>query len=143
MRFPPPTTPISSRAVSKEARRDNKVENDLDLYVDKFKHVDMRSEYARRIPQNWKNISKMFTALGDEHRQRILLLFEPGERLNVSQIAETSTLTRSTVSHHLKILRESGILSSRKEGKEVFYWIEKTQLREGLQAVLSYLEKDV
>ena len=52
-------------------------------------------------------MSKVFTALGDEHRQRILLLFEPGDRFNVGQIAEVSTLTRSTVSHHLKVLRLS------------------------------------
>ena len=38
--------------------------------------------------------------------ERILLMFEPGERLNVGQIAEVSTLARSTVSHHLKILHE-------------------------------------
>jgi ArsR family transcriptional regulator len=107
-----------------------------------FKHIDMRSEYARRIPKSWKNISKVFAAMGDEHRQRILLLFEPGERLNVSQIAETSTLTRTTVSHHLKILRESGILDSTKEGKEVFYWIEKAYLRDALTAVLTYLEDE-
>ena len=47
-------------------------------------------------------------ALGEPHRQRILLTFEPGERLNVGQIAEVSTLSRSAVSHHLKILREAG-----------------------------------
>ena len=33
-------------------------------------------------------MSRIFSALGDEHRQRILLLFEPNERLNVSQIAD-------------------------------------------------------
>jgi ArsR family transcriptional regulator len=38
-------------------------------------------------------MSRVFTALGDEHRQRILLTFEPGERLNVGQIAEVSTLS--------------------------------------------------
>lgn len=67
----------------------------------------------------------MFTALGDEHRQRILLLLEPGERLNVGQIAEVSILTRSTVSHHLKILRDAGVLRSEKIGKEVWFWIDR------------------
>lgn len=32
-------------------------------------------------------MSKVFAALGDEHRQRIMLLFESGERLNVGQVA--------------------------------------------------------
>lgn len=87
-------------------------------------------------------MSRVFTALGDEHRQRILLTFEPGERLNVGQIAEVSTLSRSAVSHHLKILREAGVLDSRKEGKEVYFWINKDFLHEVLTNVLDYLERN-
>lgn len=87
-------------------------------------------------------MSRVFTALGDEHRQRILLTFEPGERLNVGQIAEVSTLSRSAVSHHLKILREAGVLDSRKEGKEVYFWISKAFLQEVLANVLDYLESN-
>ena len=52
----------------------------------------MNPDYSRAIPDAWKDMSRVFTALGDEHRQRILLTFEPGERLNVGQIAEVSTL---------------------------------------------------
>ena len=80
-----------------------------------------------------------FVALGDEHRQRILLLFEPGDRLTVGQIAEVSTLSRPTVSHHLKILREAGVLQSRKEGKEVYFWIDKEFLVDAMQTVLDYI----
>lgn len=98
----------------------------------------MYPDYSRAIPTAWKHMSKVFTALGDEHRQRILLTFEPGERLNVGQIAEVSTLSRSAVSHHLKILREAGVLESRKEGKEVYFWINKGYLREILTNVLDY-----
>ena len=99
----------------------------------------MNRNYLRAIPREWRTISRAFTALGDEHRQRILLTFEKGERLNVGQIAEVSTLSRSAVSHHLKLLREAGVLASRKEGKEVFYWIDKRFLEESLQAVLDYV----
>ena len=60
----------------------------------------MRKNYLQAIPREWKTISHAFFALGDEHRQRILLTFEPGERLNVGQIVEVSTLSRSAVSHH-------------------------------------------
>lgn len=83
-------------------------------------------------------MSRVFTALGDEHRQRILLTFEPGERLNVGQIADVSTLSRSAVSHHLKILREAGVLSSCKVGKEVYFWINKEFLRTTFENVLEY-----
>ena len=76
----------------------------------------MNKDYSRAIPETWCDIAAVFAALGDEHRQRILLTFEPGERLNVGQIAEVSTLARSTVSHHLKVLREAGVLQAEREG---------------------------
>lgn len=87
-------------------------------------------------------MSKVFTALGDEHRQRILLLFEKKERLNVGQIAEVSTLARSTVSHHLKILREANVLLSEKQGKEIYFWINRGSLDEVLGAVLEYIRSE-
>jgi ArsR family transcriptional regulator len=94
----------------------------------------------KAIPAPWRKIARAFTALGDEHRQRILLLFEPGEELNVWQIVEVSTLARSTVSHHLRILRESGVLQSRKAGKEVYFRIDKQFLAQALGNVLDYLD---
>ena len=104
-----------------------------------FKIIDMKTDYTRTLPDEWKPMSRVFTALGDEHRQRILLLFEKNERLNVGHIAQVSTLSRSTVSHHLKILREADILSSEKVGKEVWYWINCPYLDEVLSNVLAYL----
>ncbi len=100
----------------------------------------MRKNYLRAIPREWRTISRAFTALGDEHRQRILLTFEPGERLNVGQIVEVSTLSRSAVSHHLKILKDAGVLGSEKVGKEVYYWVDKAFLVESLAAVMGYIK---
>ncbi len=101
----------------------------------------MKSDYRRALPEEWKAMSKVFTALGDEHRQRILLLFEPGERLNVGQIAEVSTLARSTVSHHLKMLREANVLQSEKIAKEVWFWINHAYLEEVFGNVLDYVRE--
>jgi DNA-binding transcriptional ArsR family regulator len=94
------------------------------------------------IPPEWQPMARVFTALGDEHRQRILLLFEKGERLNVGQIAAVSTLARSTVSHHLKVLHESGVLGSEKIGKEVWFWIDRHWLEETLANVLAYVRQN-
>jgi DNA-binding transcriptional ArsR family regulator len=102
----------------------------------------MKNDYSQSIPPAWQAMSRIFVALGDEHRQRILLLFEPGERLNVGQIAEVSTLARSTVSHHLKILHESGVLASEKIGKEVWFWINREALETTLGNVLDYLKEN-
>ena len=102
----------------------------------------MNRNYMRAIPKEWRNISKVFTALGDEHRQRILLTFGAGERLNVGQIVEVSTLSRSAVSHHLKILRDAGVLQSRKEGKEIFFWINKAFLIDAMETVAAYIRSN-
>jgi ArsR family transcriptional regulator len=102
----------------------------------------MNKDYMRSIPKAWRNIAKVYTALGDEHRQRILLTFEPGERLNVGQIVAVSTLSRSAVSHHLKILRDAGVLQSQKEGKEVFFWINKDFVVDAMETVVDYIRRN-
>ena len=101
----------------------------------------MKNDYTQTIPAEWAAMSKIFVALGDEHRQRIVLLFERGERLNVGQIAEVSTLARSTVSHHLKILHESGVLASEKVGKEVWFWINREALLDTFGNVIAYVRE--
>jgi DNA-binding transcriptional ArsR family regulator len=87
-------------------------------------------------------MARVFTALGDEHRQRILMLFDRNERLNVGQIAAVSTLARSTVSHHLKILHEADVLRSEKIGKEVWFWINRPWLEETFGNVLGYVREN-
>ena len=101
----------------------------------------MNKNYMRAIPKEWRNIAKVYSALGDEHRQRILLTFEAGERLNIGQIVEVSTLSRTAVSHHLKTLREAGVLQSEKEGKEVYFWINKAFLVEAMETVADYIRR--
>jgi DNA-binding transcriptional ArsR family regulator len=102
----------------------------------------MHKNYSRSIPRQWRDIAKVFVAMGDTHRQRILLTFERGERLNVGQIADVSTLSRSAVSHHLKIMREAGVLGSEKIGKEVWFWIERDALLGALAGVSDYLQSN-
>jgi DNA-binding transcriptional ArsR family regulator len=99
----------------------------------------MNKSYMRAIPKAWRTISKVYAALGDEHRQRILLTFEPGERLNVGQVVGVSTLSRTAVSHHLRVLRDAKVLSSEKQGKEVFFWINKDFLIEAMETVIGHI----
>ena len=100
----------------------------------------MRPSYARAIPRPWRQTAGTFVALGDPHRQRIVLMFEPGERLSVGQIVAASTLSRSAVSHHLKVLRAAGVLRYEKVGKEVWYWPDVDAVRTALSTVLEYLD---
>jgi ArsR family transcriptional regulator, arsenate/arsenite/antimonite-responsive transcriptional repressor len=58
--------------------------------------------------------------LADPTRQKILEMLLEKEK-TVSEIVEAFKLTQPTVSHHLVILSRSGLLTSRKEGKQVYY----------------------
>ena len=65
-------------------------------------------------------------AIGDETRQSILLVLmgtDCQKGLRVGEITEQTHLSRPAVSHHLKILREAGIILMRKEGTKNFYFI--------------------
>ena len=95
------------------------------------------------IPPEWKNISSIFVALGDEQRQRILLAFDKDERLNIMQIVASSKLGRTAVTHHLKILHASGALSSEKIGKEVFFWVNKGHITTEIVNVLNYIKSEI
>lgn len=103
----------------------------------------MKRNYSRALPREWKPLSDVFAALGDEHRQRMLLLFEKGERLNVGQIVEVSPLSRSAVSHHLAVLKRAGVLRSEKVGKEVYFWIDAEYLDKTLRNVLDYMSENL
>ena len=102
----------------------------------------MLSDRLQAIPEEWANTSKLFVALGDEQRQRLLLAFEPGERLNITQLVSTSSLSRTAVNHHLKVLRDAGVLDSEKVGKEVFFWIAKENIVDALERVIGYVKQN-
>jgi len=104
--------------------------------------VTVKRNYMRAIPKEWRALAKVFVALGDEHRQRILLTFEKGERLTVGQIAEVATLSRPAVSHHLKILRDAGVLSAQRAGREVYLRINREVLEQTLSTVLDYVRNE-
>lgn len=101
----------------------------------------MRNRYEQVLPPEWAPMSRVFAALGDEQRQRILLLFDPGERLNIGQIVAASPLSRSAISHHLRVLHDAGVLRSEKVGKEVFFWIDAAYVAEALSGVQTYLRE--
>lgn len=78
-----------------------------------------------RVTEEIKAMATVLVALGAEPRQRILGLFGKGERLNIGQIAAEVPISRSAIVHHLKVLKNAGVLESEKVGKEVFFWVNK------------------
>ena len=62
-------------------------------------------------------------ALADETRQKILEMLRE-EEMCVSDIVKAFDISQPTISHHLGILKQFGLVTSRKEGKQVFYAID-------------------
>jgi DNA-binding transcriptional ArsR family regulator len=59
-------------------------------------------------------------ALADDTRQRILVLLADRE-MCVTEIVGAFKMTQPTISHHLNVLRQNGLLNRRKDGKLVYY----------------------
>lgn len=65
--------------------------------------------------------------MGDPVRVAILRALCGGP-LNVGEIVERSHLSQPAISHHLRILREAGLVTAEKEGTTVFYAIDKDKV---------------
>lgn len=101
----------------------------------------MKTHYlVQGMPPQWSGVALVFTALGDDWRQRILLAFEPGERLSIKEIADSLPLSRTAVVHHLAVLRDAGILVAEKSGRAVMYHLDESRLQWALDALRTYIE---
>lgn len=83
-----------------------------------------------------KRVAVMFKAFCDENRVQILQLLRDGEKC-ACRILDEMQITQPTLSHHMKILCDSGVVVGRKEGKWMHYSISE----DGLENVMNYLEK--
>src|SRR5512135_2119424 len=66
-------------------------------------------------------------ALADDTRQKIMAFCCCEER-NVSEIVEHVAVTQPTVSHHLAILRDAGLVNVRDDGKQTFYALKQERV---------------
>jgi ArsR family transcriptional regulator len=79
-------------------------------------------------PQRARAIAALrFRALGDETRLRLLELLTAGER-SVADLMEATALGQSLVSHHLRTLRGAGLVTTRRDGRWIFYNINQSGL---------------
>ncbi len=77
-----------------------------------------------------KKMAKVFKALGEPTRLKIIkILASEGGYLCVGAIAERLGISQPAVSQHLKILKESGILDSKRMGFHVHYFVDAKTLR--------------
>jgi ArsR family transcriptional regulator, arsenate/arsenite/antimonite-responsive transcriptional repressor len=87
-----------------------------------------------------RNVLNITKALADENRLRMLLALAGGE-LCVCQITELLGLAISTVSKHLSILYQAGLVKARKEGRWMYYSLPAKDPPPMTQEALTWLRK--
>lgn len=91
----------------------------------------IRAEHAAAL-------AELFKAFSDPSRLRIISTLVNHE-LNVSAIAEAVGLTESATSHHLRGLRQMGLVRARKKGRQVFYSLLDEHVKELYQIGLDHV----
>ena len=75
--------------------------------------------------------NRIFKALADPTRREILRLLGHGE-MSAGRIAERFDMTKPSMSHHFAVLREAELITSRREGQQIFYALDATVVQEAL-----------
>ena len=87
-------------------------------------------------PADAARLAPMFKALGDPARLQMVSMIAAKPELCVCEITPAFDLSSGTVSHHLKVLREAGLVDCERRGTYVYYWVEPEALQ-ALAALLS------
>lgn len=100
--------------------------------MDKFKLPHNHGQYIDKLANcmsqtnNFEILADIFKLLSDSSRIQIFWILCHCEEC-VIDISAIVNMTSPAVSHHLKLLKASGLITSRREGKEVYYTAAKTE----------------
>ena len=109
---------------------------------EKHMHKELVKSVNNRMPDENTlcDLSELFKVFGDSTRIRILfVLFE--EELCVCDIAKCLNMTQSAVSHQLKILKNSHLVKSRREGKQIMYALDDDHVRTIIAMGIEHIEE--
>lgn len=84
-------------------------------------------DQLKELMEGFTQSTKLLNALGDENRQYLILQMmkiDDCTGVRVIEIAKQSHLSRPAVSHHLQILKDAGLIKTRKEGTKVYYYFD-------------------
>jgi ArsR family transcriptional regulator len=88
--------------------------------------------------KNLKEAINFLKIISEENRLKILCLLREGEKC-VCEIWQYLNLSQNLVSHHLKVLKEFNLLSSKKEGLKVFYKLNKKVVKKYIKLLNKFL----
>ena len=102
-------------------------------------------EKIEALRQKFIVCSPYLSTLSDPVRQKILLILaESGtDGMDVQDITAKTHLSRPAISHHLKILKDAGMIISHKKGTQVYYFIYIQNALESLEDLITTVQKIV
>jgi len=90
-------------------------------------------------PELMSRAASFFKVVGDETRMKILCCIAGGE-FCVNDIAEAVDMTKSAVSHQLKLLKDEGLVKSRRDGKNMFYSLDDQHVVDIIDIAFTHIE---
>jgi ArsR family transcriptional regulator len=93
------------------------------------------------MSEKHKEHAKVFKAFCDETRLMVLDLLQSGEKC-ACVLLEKVNVGQSTLSHHMKILVESGVVSARKEGKWTYYSLDVKNSKKAVKLLQQITQRD-
>ncbi|AYB44440.1 metalloregulator ArsR/SmtB family transcription factor [Paenibacillus lautus] len=101
------------------------------------------SQRTEQVLQQFKESIPLLEVLTDENRQAIIMVLAQNKSgLNVNAIAGHINLSRPAVSHHLKVLKQSGYIQSEKKGVENYYILTVRKPLEQLKTLITAIEAE-
>ena len=106
-------------------------------------HVGVVEKVRAALPDEdiLADVAELFKVFGDSTRTRILSALFVSE-LCVCDIANLLSMTKSAVSHQLRILRQTKIVKYRKQGKEVYYSLDDEHISRIYKMALEHLSEE-
>lgn len=98
---------------------------------------------SKKVLKNLTECIPVFTMLQDENRQQLLMLLYDEKEMSVTELTERLSLSRPAVSHHLKLLLDSGLVEVKKIGKERIYRLSMEKALGQLKSLLASIEEDM
>ncbi len=102
----------------------------------------LQTEFSEFFPEDYiKQAVKVLKLIGEENKLRIMLLLAKEGPCIVTKISEKLHINQTTLSHHLCLLRNADLVTTNREGKNVFYDVNDAIWREMGKQFFDYLQK--
>jgi len=95
----------------------------------------MEAKIKRLTVEQLDNAAEMLKAIAHPMRMAIIELLEEGKMLTVTEIHELLSIEQSSTSHHLGILKNKGVLVSKRKGKNTFYFLKHERLSQIIECI--------